>query len=259
MFIINAHELYEQMGEYMRNFVDISIAQFLNQFVHDSPSLDTLLFEVSDNHLFKCAILFSIICIAWFRVKTETIANKKKAFLTIFIVALIAIFIARMVAILAPFRYRPIQDPSLHLNSPYSVNEWVLKGWSSFPSDHAALFFAISFCIFFIHKRLGLLALGYTAVCICFPRMLLGLHFLTDLIGGALIGSLVAWIGFTYISQSKYVTTIVNYSEKKPEYFYPPFLFFTYQLYEMFEGVRKLIPILRWTLKVMLVKLRFMS
>jgi undecaprenyl-diphosphatase len=243
----------------MHNFVDTTIAQFFNQFVHRSQVIDALVFQVAQNHLFKCAVLFSIICVAWFKVKIVDLTNKKKAFLTIFLVATLAMIIARTIAFLSPHRYRPIYDTSLHLNAPFSVNHWFLNGWSSFPSDHAALFFAISFSIYFLHKRLGLLAIGYTVLCICFPRLLLGLHFLTDLIAGALIGILVARIGFKYFIQSKLVAVLIGYSEKKPEYFYTIFLFFIYQLYEMLEGVRRLIPILRWALKVILVRFRILT
>jgi undecaprenyl-diphosphatase len=236
----------------MRNFIDNQIAYFFNQFVHRTPVVDALVFQVSHNHLFKGAVLLSIICYAWFKSNIEDLISKKKGFLLIFIVAVFAEFIARAIALLSPFRYRPIYDPELHLQAPYSVNEWILNGWSSFPSDHASLFFAISLSIYFLHKRSGMAALAYTILFIALPRLWLGFHFLTDELVGAAIGCFSAWVGYTYLIHTQAVDKLVAFSERKPEYFYPLLMLFAGQLYEMFESARDFSPIFRWAIKVLL-------
>lgn len=236
----------------MRNFVDNQIAYFFNQFVHRTPVVDALIFQVSHNHLFKGAVLLSIIAFAWIKTNIVDLTQKKTGFLMIFIVAVFSETAARAIALLSPFRYRPIYDPELHLQVPYSVNEWILNGWSSFPSDHAALFFAISLSIYFLHKRSGIIALTYTTLCIALPRLLLGFHFLTDELAGAAIGCFSAWVGYTYLIYTKPVTKLVAFSEQKPEYFYPLLVLFACQLYEMFESARDFFPILRWGIKVLI-------
>lgn len=236
----------------MRNFVDTQLAYFFNHYVHRVQVVDSLIFHVSHSHLFKGAILFTIMTFAWF--KTDIVDNvlRKKGFLMIFVVAILAETIARMVALLAPFRYRPIHDPDLHLQVPYTVNDWLYNHWSSFPSDHMALFSAIALSIYFLHKPSGRLALAYTMIFIGLPRLILGFHFLTDELAGMLIGFVSAWFGYTYLIRTEMMGKLVYFSEKKPAYFYPLLVLFLCQLYEMFEGLRDLFPILRWGLKVML-------
>lgn len=67
-----------------------------------------------------------------------------------------------------------------------------LLRWSSFPSDHACLFVAIAFGIWFANRRIGLIALAYTACFICFPRIYLGIHWPTDILAGAALGIVIA-------------------------------------------------------------------
>lgn len=65
----------------------------------------------------------------------------------------------------------------------------------SFPSGHAitAFSFAISFSLFYP----GLLpALLFCAISVAVSRVVLGMHFLSDVVVGALLGTLLAYVGF---------------------------------------------------------------
>ena len=101
---------------------------------------------------------------------------------------LVALSIGRLLQLCLPFRHRPILTPELGLRIPPELSPHLFEGWSSFPSDHAALFFAFSTGIYLIAPSLGLLATAHTIGMICFPRLYLGLHFATDLLAGAFIG-----------------------------------------------------------------------
>lgn len=59
---------------------------------------------------------------------------------------------------------------------------------ASFPSDHAAFFFALSLGIFFAHRRAGGFALGWTLVVICGSRIITGTHSPLDIAAGVAIG-----------------------------------------------------------------------
>lgn len=61
----------------------------------------------------------------------------------------------------------------------------------SCPSVHSALSFASAMSIFYRHKGLGSLFI-VVAIVVCFSRMYLFVHFLTDVLFGALLGALVA-------------------------------------------------------------------
>ena len=63
-----------------------------------------------------------------------------------------------------------------------------MSSWSSFPSDQAALFFALATGIWLVNRRIGAFAFVWTAIAICMPRVYLGLHYASDIVGGAILG-----------------------------------------------------------------------
>jgi undecaprenyl-diphosphatase len=60
---------------------------------------------------------------------------------------------ARMLASALPFRLRPIHDETLFFLRPHGMGKTRIEEWSSFPSVHAVLFFALSIGIFFVSKK----------------------------------------------------------------------------------------------------------
>jgi undecaprenyl-diphosphatase len=59
---------------------------------------------------------------------------------------------------------------------------------SSFPSDHAAFYFALALGIFLAHRGAGAFALCWTLIVICGSRMITGTHSPLDIAGGIAIG-----------------------------------------------------------------------
>ena len=66
-------------------------------------------------------------------------------------------------------------------------------GDPSFPSGHTAASFAAATAIYAINKRWGIAAYLYVAV-MGFSRLYLGVHFPTDVLAGAVVGTLAALI-----------------------------------------------------------------
>lgn len=58
---------------------------------------------------------------------------------------------------------------------------------TSFPSGHAATAFAMCAALFFVNRRIGLAALAI-AVLIAIGRVAVGVHYPTDVLGGAVVG-----------------------------------------------------------------------
>ena len=63
----------------------------------------------------------------------------------------------------------------------------------SFPSDHAVAAFAIAFSVAFIGKRMGAAFLA-AATLIALSRVVAGLHYPSDVLGGAAIGLVSAFV-----------------------------------------------------------------
>jgi undecaprenyl-diphosphatase len=63
----------------------------------------------------------------------------------------------------------------------------------SFPSDHATAAFAIAVAILLRHRKAGVVALAL-AVLVALARVVVGVHYPSDVLGGAAIGTLAALV-----------------------------------------------------------------
>lgn len=68
----------------------------------------------------------------------------------------------------------------------------------SFPSDHAIFLFSVATGFYAAgYKQLGI-TLYLVAIFITFSRVVVGVHFVGDIIVGALIGIFIAWLAYHY-------------------------------------------------------------
>ncbi len=77
-------------------------------------------------------------------------------------------------------RTRAYEYLSVHLVGPFDFA-------NSFPSGHAAFFFAVAFMVYYFDKKLGYIFLG-GALLMGLARVVAGIHFPLDIIAGALLG-----------------------------------------------------------------------
>ena len=63
----------------------------------------------------------------------------------------------------------------------------------AFPSGHATFFAALAISIFFLNKKVGYIFIFF-ALLIGLARIMAGVHFPIDILGGFILGSLVAYL-----------------------------------------------------------------
>ena len=106
-------------------------------------------------------------------------------FLGVALPSLTASLIKRLIG-----RSRPeLVDANGTFNFRGFVNDWQ---YESFPSGHATTIFALALVVGFLKPRWFLPALA-VAVVVAFSRVPVGAHFLTDAIGGAVLGTVGAF------------------------------------------------------------------
>lgn len=159
----------------------------------------------------------------WFEGDEKLQARQRPLLVCVLLSSIVALFVARGLADALPFRLRPMyagipyNAPSMHIVSDY-------EKWSSFPSDHAAMYFALALGVFMLWRALGVLLLIYAAVWISLPRIYLGLHYPTDIAVGALIGLSVAWAA-SRIARGRFFERIVVGPLLKLEYNWAPLFY----------------------------------
>lgn len=94
-------------------------------------------------------------------------------------------------------RLRPCHDPELN-GLVHIVND-KCGGWFGFYSSHASNHFAVAvfFALLFKERfRYFTALILFWAALVSYSRIYLGVHFPGDVIAGALIGSLIGWLGY---------------------------------------------------------------
>ncbi len=221
------------------NPFDSTIISFLNGFARHSVFFDTLVTMISGDDLLKGGVVVALIWGAWFRPSTQQRENRR--FLIFGIVAcLVSVIIARGLAHELPFRERPFANPTLHFQTPYGHSEEDLIKWSSFPSDHAAAFFALAISILFAWRAAGIVAMFYVFIVICLPRLYLGFHHPTDLLAGAFIGLGIASLAHIAVLRRKIGENAEWWLEQSPTSFYACFFILTFQIATIFESTREI-------------------
>jgi undecaprenyl-diphosphatase len=220
------------------NPFDAHILHFLNQFAQKSWRFDRFVSLIADNELLKGGVITALFWWAWFR-EGEAKERNREFVLSGIVMSLASLCAARAFAFLRPFRERPLRTSGLNFHLPISMEGSALIHWSSFPSDHAALFFSLATSLYFISRRIGLLAYCHAFFVVCLPRLYLGLHFPTDILAGALLGVAITDLCLIKSLRTAIARPPLAWLKSSPPYFYACFYLSNFLIATNFDPARR--------------------
>jgi undecaprenyl-diphosphatase len=226
------------------NGFDHSIISFINHACGRSAVFDKTIIFLSENDLFKGCAIMTLYWWVWFSPASNQTDRRQRIVSAIY-GCFVAMFVVRILSKLMQFRTRPILDPENHLVQAIGFNiNRIPDTHNSFPSDHATLFFALATGMFFVSRRLGLFSAIYVLLFVAFPRIYIGLHYPTDILGGTIVGVFFVLIANMEFFRTKISDKTLRYSETHPGLFYSVFFLLSFQIATLFDSSRNVLHFL---------------
>jgi undecaprenyl-diphosphatase len=199
---------------------DRALTLCANQFAGRSIVLDKFVYDTLDTSLLNGGVFLAAYWWLWFEADESGVHTQRRNV----VVALLAVIgvagALKLLKVLLPFRYRPLSDPDLGLRLPFGVDPTSLNHFSSFPSGHAMLFFALCVPLWMRSRWLGAAAAVWTLLAICLPLLHLGDHWASDIFVGAVVGVVLMLLLCRLIGAAGLPDRVVRFSAVHPSAFY---------------------------------------
>lgn len=159
--------------------LDTEILHTLNSFGGGNQNL----WDIANNSLFRGFPVFFSIVALWF--SSEQLERRGRM-----LAGLLAVCLATMLSVWSQFHavvhIRPILDLAIPLDTVIPRTPW--DRTNSFPSDTATLFFGLATVVFVEKRSVGLFCFAWVAAIVAIPRIIMGLHYPSDIIGALVLG-----------------------------------------------------------------------
>lgn len=207
---------------------------WINSPAGQNGVVDKFMYDLADSDLVKGGIFLAFYWGLWF----DRDGSQRRDVVVALAAAIITAILSRGLQVGLPFHLRPLHTPGIGVHVPVGVDPAILNTFSSFPSDHAMLFFALSVPIWWRSRWLGAAAMLWTVLLIALPRVYLGYHFPSDVIAGAVLGVIVMVVLCRLISRMRLPDRVVALSKTHPAAFYAVAFLVTFELALLFADVR---------------------
>jgi len=157
--------------------------------------------KIEENSIFRRVWVFfgiySILLIYALGFYLFIIGNYRQLFLTA-----VAFVLARLIISPAIFLFYKKERPYQKVNFVPPNSPWFFSGLTtklnSFPSDHAGSFASIVISLFWLYPIFGLILVPIV-VLNGIARVVLGYHYISDILAGWVVGAFAAWAVFAFL------------------------------------------------------------
>jgi membrane-associated phospholipid phosphatase len=238
----------------MRMNLDLAVLHAVNGFC-GNWTLDRLAMYEENNLLFKGGLFLALYWWFWFTPEPDRRQGNRRIIVIALIGTVLALALNRALADMLPFRVRPMYALNVGYREPSIPFQENLEHWSSFPSDNATYWFALSYGLYRLKRPLGLVAMLYSTVWMCLVRLYLGIHYPSDLVVGALLGPAVVWFVERWLARRETFTSFVMapifaLEQKRPDIFYAVAFVVSFEFTVMFDDLRDLVRSLTHQLRL---------
>ena len=199
---------------------DRALTLAANQFAGHSILLDRLAYDTLDTVLLNGGVLLAAYCWLWFETDENGVYPQRRNLVVGQIAILGVAGVLGLLKFLLPFRLNPLNSPDLGLRLAFGVDPLSLATSNSFPSGHAALFFALSVPLWMRSRWLGAASAAWILLVICLPLLFLGDHWPSDLVAGAVIGIALMLLLCRLVGATRLPDRVLHFSTTHRPVFY---------------------------------------
>ncbi|WP_294171486.1 phosphatase PAP2 family protein [uncultured Sphingomonas sp.] len=166
---------------------DTASAKAFNRFGHAHPQFVGQTYWLTAALLIKTLPSLMLVVWCWFSSNDRPDTDRLQLRIAVGLAAsFISIVVAMAVQELIGHRERPFFQPGYTFTQFFGGAPQ--RDISSFPSDTCALVFGLSTVVYLYSRRVGLFAFGWAVFAVALPRLVTGIHFVSDVVFSALNG-----------------------------------------------------------------------